>query len=69
MRRWIRRVGNPGENRGQVVAHWKFQPAAAFHDRENGRTNVAPNPAPPPVCSIRAVNCFCSLTNRFLFLR
>jgi hypothetical protein len=28
-------TGKPGENRGQVVAHWDFQPAAAFHDRQN----------------------------------
>src|SRR5664280_2033830 len=30
-----REIGKPGENRGQIVAHWEFQPAAAFHDREN----------------------------------
>jgi hypothetical protein len=30
-----REIGQPGENRGQVVAHWKFQPEAAFQDREN----------------------------------
>jgi hypothetical protein len=29
-------IGKPGENRGQVVAHWEFQPAAAFHDRHEG---------------------------------
>jgi hypothetical protein len=34
-----REIGKPGENRGQVVAHWEFQPAAAFHDREN-RSNL-----------------------------
>jgi len=32
-----REIGKPGENHGQVVAHWEFQPAAAFHDRENRR--------------------------------
>jgi hypothetical protein len=32
-----REIGKPGENRGQVVAPWEFQPAAAFHDRENRR--------------------------------
>src|ERR1700687_453155 len=36
-----REIGKPGENRGQVVAHWEFQPAAAFHDREN-RRNLRP---------------------------
>lgn len=30
-----REIGKPGENRGKVFAHGKFQPAAAFHDREN----------------------------------
>jgi hypothetical protein len=30
-------IGKPGENSGQIVAHWEFQPAAAFHDRENRR--------------------------------
>ena len=30
-----REIGKPGENRGQIVAHRDFQPAAAFHDREN----------------------------------
>jgi len=32
-----REIGKPGENRGELVAHWEFQPAAAFHDRENRR--------------------------------
>ena len=32
-----RKIGKPGENCGQVVAHREFQPAAAFHDRENRR--------------------------------
>jgi hypothetical protein len=32
-----REIGKPGENRGQIVAHWEFQPAATFHDRENRR--------------------------------
>ncbi len=30
-------IGKPGEKRGQVVAHGEFQPAEAFHDRENRR--------------------------------
>ena len=32
-----REIGEPRENRGQIVAHSEFQPAAAFHDRENRR--------------------------------
>ena len=28
-----REIGKPGENRGQIVANWEFQPAAAFHYR------------------------------------
>jgi hypothetical protein len=32
-----RTISESGENRGQIVAHWEFQPAAAFHDRENRR--------------------------------
>ena len=32
-----REIAKPGENRGEVIAHRKFQPAAAFHDRENRR--------------------------------
>jgi hypothetical protein len=36
-----REIGKPGENRGQIVARWEFQPAAAFHDREN-RHNLGP---------------------------
>ena len=32
-----REIDKPGENRGEVIAHRKFQPAAAFHDRENRR--------------------------------
>ena len=32
-----REIGKPGENPGQIVAHREFQPAAAFHDRENRR--------------------------------
>jgi hypothetical protein len=32
-----REIGKPGENRGQIVPHREFQPAAAFHDRENRR--------------------------------
>jgi len=31
------KIGKPRENRSQIVAHWEFQPAAAFHDRENRR--------------------------------
>jgi hypothetical protein len=30
-------VGKSGENRGQIVTLCEFQPAAAFHDRENRR--------------------------------
>ena len=30
-----REIGKPGKNRGKVIAHREFQPAAAFHDREN----------------------------------
>ena len=32
-----RAISESGKNHGQVVAHWDFQPAAAFHDREDGR--------------------------------
>ena len=32
-----REIGKAGENRGQIVAHREFQPATAFHDRENRR--------------------------------
>ena len=32
-----REFGKPGENRRKVVAHRDFQPAAAFHYRENRR--------------------------------
>ena len=32
-----RAIGEPGEKRGQVFAHGEFQPAAAFHDRQNRR--------------------------------
>jgi len=28
-------IHKPGENCGQIVAYWEFQPTAAFHDREN----------------------------------
>jgi hypothetical protein len=30
-----REIGKPGENRRKIVAHRYFQPAAAFHDRQN----------------------------------
>jgi len=30
-----REIGKPGENRGKVIAHPNFQPATAFHYREN----------------------------------
>src|ERR1039458_8105232 len=30
-----REIGKPGENRGQIVAHWEVQPAAALHDPKN----------------------------------
>ncbi len=36
-----REIGKPGENRGKVLAHGDFQPAAAFDDREN-RRNLRP---------------------------
>ncbi len=37
-RRWIGRSANPGRiSANQIVPHWEFQPAAAFHDRENRR--------------------------------
>ena len=29
-----REIGKPRENRGQIIADWKFQPAAAFYDRK-----------------------------------
>lgn len=32
-----REISEPGENRGKVIAHREFQPAAAFHDQENCR--------------------------------
>ena len=32
-----REISKPWENRGQIVTDWEFQPAAAFHDGENGR--------------------------------
>ena len=32
-----REIGKSGKNRSQIVAHWEFQPAAAFHDRQNRR--------------------------------
>jgi hypothetical protein len=32
-----REIGKPGENLDQIVAHWEFQPSAAFHDREKNR--------------------------------
>jgi hypothetical protein len=32
-----RKIGNLGKHTGQVVSRWEFQPAAAFHDRENRR--------------------------------
>jgi hypothetical protein len=36
-----REVGKSGENRDQIIAHGEFQPAAAFHDRED-RCNFGP---------------------------
>jgi hypothetical protein len=27
-----REIGKPGENRGEIIAHCEFQPAAAFND-------------------------------------
>jgi hypothetical protein len=32
-----REIGKPGENLGKVIAHWDFQPAAAFYYQENRR--------------------------------
>ena len=32
-----REIGKPGENCGQILAHWEFQSSAAFHHRENRR--------------------------------
>jgi hypothetical protein len=32
-----REIGEPGKNRGEIVAHREFQPSAAFHDREDRR--------------------------------
>jgi hypothetical protein len=32
-----REIGKPGENRGKVLAHRDFQPAAGFRDRQNRR--------------------------------
>ena len=32
-----RAISESGENRGQIAVHREFQPAAAFHDRENRR--------------------------------
>jgi hypothetical protein len=32
-------IGKPGESRGKIVAHRNFQPAAAFHDRQD-RSNL-----------------------------
>ena len=37
-----REIGKLGENRGQIAAHREFQPAAAFHDRQN-RRSIRPN--------------------------
>ena len=36
-RRWIGRSAKPWGNLSQIVPHREFQPAAAFHDRENRR--------------------------------
>lgn len=30
-----REVGKSGENRGQIVVHWEFNPTAGFDDRGN----------------------------------
>jgi hypothetical protein len=35
-----REIGQPGKNRGQVVAHWEFQTAAPFHNREDRRHHL-----------------------------
>ena len=31
------KIPEPSKGRRQIVAHWEFQPTAAFHDRENRR--------------------------------
>ena len=49
-----REIGKPGENRGKVVAHRNFQPAAAFHDRQN-RCNLA----------LLQVDCRCAFSERY----
>ncbi len=31
-----RNIGKPGQNRGQIVAHWDVDASAGFDDREDG---------------------------------
>jgi integrase len=40
-----REIGKPGENRGQVVAHWKFQPPAACSHRFAEYLRIVPGTA------------------------
>ena len=30
-----REIGKPGEDHGEIVAHWEFQPTAAFYHRKD----------------------------------
>src|SRR5260221_12410280 len=32
-----RKIRESGENRSQIIPHWKFQTTAAFHHRKDGR--------------------------------
>ncbi len=54
-----REIGKSGENRRKVVAHWDFQPAAAFYYRENRRNGLNPlyqrQPALDPTSAQAAV--------------
>jgi hypothetical protein len=54
-----REIGKPGENRGQIVAYWEFQPAAAFHDREN-RCNLRSRLWTADVYPVLPVMCMCT---------
>jgi hypothetical protein len=49
-----REISKTGD-RGQVAAHWEFQPAAAFHDREN-RRNLRSRLWTADVCGDRQYN-------------
>ena len=54
-----REIGKTGENPGQIVANWEFQPAAAFHDREN-RRNLRSRLWAADVQPILTVMCTCT---------